>query len=284
MHPVKDESHGQITMQFADETMVHDDSRGSETDSQWFGSLVATPISLVFPMFNEGPVVDTTLKQTIEVLERRFADFEIVVADDASTDGCAERVEQWARKDPRIRLVRLPRNQRFGGAICAGLQAASKDFLVYTDFDLPVRLDSLPRLLEAFADADVLTGYSDAGAKYANWKSKVISLSYNALVRTLFGLRLRDINFGFKAIRRSAWQKMQLRSRSPFVGAELFVQAKYLGFRVKEIPVPFVQRQLGASQIRRFDVIAATMLDMVKLRLTLTRRLGQRAARPTDRS
>jgi glycosyltransferase involved in cell wall biosynthesis len=279
MHPVKDGSHSQITMQFADETMVHDDSRGSGTDSQWFGSLVSTPISLVLPMFNEGPVVDVTLKQAIEGLERKFVDFEIVVADDASTDGCAEKVDQWTRKDPRIRLVRLSHNQRFGGALCAGLRAASKDFLVYTDFDLPIRLDSLPRLLEAFSDADVLTGYSDAGAKYANWKSKVISLGYNSMVRALFGLQLRDINFGFKAVRRSVWEKLQLRSRSPFVDAELFVQAQHLGFRVKEIPVPFVQRHLGTSHIRRLDVIAATMLDMAELRLTLTRRLGRPAAR-----
>jgi glycosyltransferase involved in cell wall biosynthesis len=259
--------------------MVHDDSCGSGTDSQWFGSLVSTPISLVLPMFNEAPVVDVTLKQAIEGLERRFADFEIVVADDASTDGCAEKVEQWTRKDPRIRLVRLPHNQRFGGAVCAALQGGTKDFLVYTDFDLPIRLESLPRLLEAFSDADVLTGYSDAGAKYANWKSRVISLSYNFMVRALFGLRLRDINFGFKAVRRSAWEKLQLRSRSPFVDAELFVQARYLGLRVKEIPVPFVQRHVGTSHIRRLDVIAATMLDMVKLRLTLSRRLGRPDAR-----
>jgi len=56
------------------------------------------------------------------------------------------------------------------------------------------------------------------------------------MVRALFGLRLRDINFGFKAVRRSAWEKLQLRSRSPFVDAELFVQARYLGLRVKESP------------------------------------------------
>jgi len=276
---VMDKSDSQITMEFADEVTVQDDRRGRETNSQWFGSLVSTPISLVLPMFNEGPAVDATLKQVLDVLERRFADFEIVVADDASTDGCADQVDQWARKDPRVRLVRLPHNQRFGGALCAGLQGARKDLLVYTDFDLPIRLESLPRLLEAFSDADVLTGYSDDGAKYANWKSKRISLGYNFMVRTLFGLRLRDINFGFKAIRRSVWEKLQLRSRSPFVDAELFVQAEHLGFRVKEIPVPFVQRQLGASHIRRLDVIAATMLDMAKLRLTLSRRLGRAAPR-----
>ena len=279
MDTVKDRSDGQIMMEFAGETMVRDDSQENDTDAHWFGSTVSTPISLVLPMFNESPVVDTTLKRAVEGLESRFADFEIVVADDASTDGCAEKVEQWTRKDTRIKLVRLPHNQRFGGALCAGFQAATKDFLVYTDFDLPIRMDSLPRLLETFSDADVLTGYSEAGAKYANWISKVISLGYNFIVRALFGLRLRDINFGFKAIRRSAWEKLRLRSRSPFVDAELFVQAQYLGLRVKQIPVPFVQRQLGTSHIRRPDVIAATLLDMAKLRLTLSRRLGPTAAR-----
>jgi len=277
MQPIQQEDQSQITMQFADETMTHDD-RSSGTDSQWFGSLVSTPVSLVLPMFNEAPAVDATLAQVIESLKRRFVDFEIIIADDASTDGCVEKVDQWARRDSRIRLVRLAHNERFGGALCAGFQAASKEFLVYTDFDLPIRLDSLPRLLEEFSDADVLTGYSDADHKYANWKSRVISIGYNTMVRTLFGLKLRDINFGFKALRRSVWEKLQLRSRSPFVDAELFVQAQHLGFRVKEIPVPFVQRQLGTSHIRRLDVIAATMLDMLKLRLTLSRRLG----RPVD--
>ena len=266
-------------MKFADETLVRDGSQENVTDLRWFGSMVSTPISLVLPMFNEGPVVDITLKRATEGLESRFADFEIVVADDASTDGCAEKVEHWIRKDSRIKLVRLPHNQRFGGALCAAFQAATKEFLVYTDFDLPIRLESLPRLLEAFSDADVLTGYSEGGAKYANWKSKVISLGYNFMVRALFGLRLRDINFGFKAVRRSAWEKLRLRSLSPFVDAELFVQAQYLGLRVKQIPIPFVQRQLGTSHIRRPDVIAATLLDMAKLRLTLSRRLGPTAAR-----
>jgi glycosyltransferase involved in cell wall biosynthesis len=279
MHPVEDRSDSQITMEFADETMVRVDSRENRTDSQWFGSLVSTPISLVLPMFNEASVVDATLNQVVESLERNFADFEIVVADDASTDGCAEMVERWTRKDPRIKLVRLPCNQRFGGAVCAALQGGTKDFLVYTDFDLPVRLDSLPRLLEAFSDADVLTGYSESGAKYANWESKVLSLGYNFMVRVLFGLHLRDVNFGFKAVRRSAWEKLQLHSHSPFVGTELFVRARCLGLRVKEIPVPFVQRQLGASHIRRLDVIAATLLDMAKLRLTLSRRPRPTAAR-----
>lgn len=232
---------------------------------------VATPVSLVLPMFNESLVVDFTLTQAIASLDRCFSNFEIVVADDASTDDCASKVAQWCNRDSRIRLVRLPRNQRFGGALRAGLSAGDKELLVYTDFDLPVALECLPKLLEAFADADVLTGYSPDTGKHVNWKHVVISWGYNSMVRALFGLRMRDINFGFKAVRKSVWDRLTLHSCSPFVDAELFLRAARIGARIKSVPVPFVQRQMGASHIRRFDVIVATTLDMLRLRLNLHR-------------
>jgi len=240
------------------------------TSGETMGSLgakVATSISLVLPMFNESPCVDETLSRAVAILQRRFADFEVVVADDGSTDGSADQVAEWARRDHRIKLVRLLRNQRFGGALRAGLGATQNELLFYTDFDLPIDLNVLPRLLDDFAAADILTGYSAVEAKHVNWRQRVVSFGYNFLVRSLFGLRLRDINFGFKAIRRSCWSRLALRSCSPFVDAELFIQAQRLGFRIKQVPVPFEQRRLGTSRIRRLDVIGATMLDMLRLRL-----------------
>ena len=229
------------------------------------------PISLVLPMYNERDSVDSTLQRAIESLDRAFADFEIVIADDASTDDCAAQVARWAEKDPRIKLVRLVRNQKFGGALRAGLSAGTKEYLVYTDFDLPVELGSLPDLLGNFAEADVLTGISTEESKHVDWKHVVISQGYNLMVRTLFGLRMKDINFGFKAVRKSVWDRMSLHSVSPFVDAELFVRAARIGARIRQIPVPFSQRKMGASHIRRFGVIAQTMLDMVRLRLHLLR-------------
>jgi glycosyltransferase involved in cell wall biosynthesis len=230
---------------------------------------VATPVSLVLPMFNEASVVDHTLREAITLLECAFADFEIVVADDASTDDCVELVARWVARDPRIKLVRLARNQKFGGALRAGFNTATKDWLVYTDFDLPIELDSLPRLLDAFADVDVLTGISLHKTKHPDWKQAVVSQIYNVMVRTLFRIQLRDINFGFKAIRKTSWDQLCLRSRSPFVDAELFICAERLGLRIKQIPVPFSERKLGASNIRRLDVIIQTLFDMLLLRVRL---------------
>ena len=232
------------------------------SDSTLSRPKLRAPISLVLPMFNEAPCVDQTLATALRALEDNFTDFEIVVADDASTDESPALVEKWVARDDRIRLVRLPRNERFGGALRAGLAAARQEYLIYTDFDLQIGLSCLPLLLAEFADADVLTGYSADHDKHANWRAMIISQTYNFLVRTLFNVKLRDINFGLKALRKPVWDQLRLRSRSPFVDAELFVQVSRLGYRIKEVAVPFSLRATGASHIRRFDVIARTLADM----------------------
>jgi glycosyltransferase involved in cell wall biosynthesis len=245
------------------------DSATRVTSPQWFAAKVATPVSLILPMFNEAQSVETTMRSALEQLDQHFIDYEIIVADDASTDDCAEQVERWTRNNDRIKLVRLSRNERFGGALRAGFAAGSKEYLVYTDFDLPVPLADLPRWLEEFANADVLTGHASEVVKHTNWRQSVISKGYNFLVRSLFGVRLRDINFGFKAVRKTVIDEIVLRSKSPFVDAELFVQAQRSGFRVKEVAVPFSTRQFGTSHIRRLDVIACTFWDMLRLRVAL---------------
>jgi glycosyltransferase involved in cell wall biosynthesis len=236
---------------------------------QWFGTKCPLKTSLVLPMFNEGPSVDTTMGTALAELGKHFEDYEIVVVDDASTDGCAQRVAQWVARDRHVRLVRLSRNQRFGGALRAGLAAATMDYIVYTDFDLQVGLGCLPQMMGEFGDADILTGYSASQVKHANWRSALISNGYNFIVRTLFGLQLRDINFGFKAMRKSVYDELHLQSRSPFVDAEMFVQAQALGCIIKEVPVPFFLRQAGVSHIRRWDVIAWTFWDMLCVRCRL---------------
>lgn len=237
-----------------------------EIERARLGSRIAAGgISLVLPMYNEGEVVEQTLPAALASLDRHFDDFEIVVADDASTDDSAAQVERWTQRDPRIVLVRLERNQRFGGALRAGLTAARKECIFYTDFDLPVDLNCFPEILKELERYDLVTGYSAEVPKNLEWNTKLLSIGYNWLVRMAFGLPLRDINFGFKAMRRSLRDRLRLVSRSPFVDAEMFIQAGRAGCSIREVAVPFLRRQAGVSRIRRADVVAWTLLDMARI-------------------
>ena len=122
------------------------------------GVVVSPSLSLVMPMYNEIDSVEKTLTTAIESLARNFADFEIIVVDDGSGDSCGDRVGVWAKRDSRIVLLRKDKNERFGGALRAGLEAATKDLIFYTDFDLPVDPGFFPEVVESLTASDVVTG------------------------------------------------------------------------------------------------------------------------------
>ena len=115
-------------------------------------------ITVVFPMFNEEAYVERAVTAARDVLGRTAHEFEIIVVDDASTDGTGPLADRLARADPRVRVVHNPVNLKLGGALRAGYAAASKDLVFYTDADLPIDLEELPRavrLLE-YQQADVV--------------------------------------------------------------------------------------------------------------------------------
>jgi len=80
-------------------------------------------------MFNESPCVDETLSRAIAILQRRFAGLRGGGGRRREHRCCADQVAEWARRDQRIKLVRLARNERFGGALRAGLGAAQNELL-----------------------------------------------------------------------------------------------------------------------------------------------------------
>jgi len=185
-----------------------------------------------------------------------------VVSDDASTDDSADIVKSMAAKDNRIKLVCLTQNSKFGGALNAGLMAASKDVVVYTDSDLPAKEEDIKKAIELLEGADIVTAYSLV-IKDASFKRIVISKVYNFLVQLLFGLSLRDINSGLKVYRRNILEGMKLKSQSPFIDVEIFSEALKRGARIRQYGLVFDLRTKGHSRISRPSVIVRTFRDML---------------------
>lgn len=219
-------------------------------------------ISFVFPMYNEADNIEDVLRRVSNLSGQICADYEIVVVDDASTDGCAEIVDRYALKDKHVRLIRLRKNTKFGGALNAGLMSASKDIVLYTDSDFPAREEDIKKALDLMDEADIVTAYSLV-LKDSSMKRILMSKGYNFLVHLLFGLKIRDINSGLKIYRRRVFEGLKLRSKSPFIDVEIFAEAIRKGFRIKQYGLIFELRTRGSSTISRPGVVARTFWDML---------------------
>jgi glycosyltransferase involved in cell wall biosynthesis len=224
-------------------------------------------ISFVFPVFNEYENIGRTLRRAETLAGELTDDYEIVVVDDASTDGSTEALRAAAMENPRIRCLCLKANERMGGALKKGLRAASKDIIIYTDFDFPAREEDIKKALKSMDGVDIVTAYSTV-TKNESMKRVVISKAYNRLVRALFNLPIRDVNAGLKIFRKRVFEDMDLSSSSPFICAEIFAEALRMGFAIRQYGIVFEPRTRGSSCISRTDVLLRSFADMLAYRFS----------------
>jgi len=220
-------------------------------------------LSVVIPMYNEEAYVERSVGAARAALEEMGADWEIVIVDDASTDGTGARADRLAAADPRVRALHNPVNRRLGGTLRAGYAAATKDLIFYTDADLPVDFGQLPRavrLLE-YQQAELLAGYRFDRTSEGLHRA-LYTIGYHVVIRLLFGLRIRDVNFAFKLFRRSLLQRIELKSEGSFIDAELLLRARKAGAVMIQLGVDYFPRTRGPSKLSSLGVIAAILREM----------------------
>lgn len=225
-------------------------------------------LTILFPAWNESAGIERALDAAVEAAESLVAagtvdDFEVLVVDDASTDTTAELVMKAAASDPRVRLERHERNRKLGGALRTGFAAARGEYVVYTDADLPFDLDELHRAFRLLRhhDADIVSAFRNDRAG-EGLRRLVYSYVYNSLVHLLVGLRLRDVNFAAKLIRRRVLDAVQLHSEGSFIDVELLAKAERHGFRIVQFGVDYFPRTRGVSTLSSWSVIARLLQEM----------------------
>jgi glycosyltransferase involved in cell wall biosynthesis len=166
--------------------------------------------------------------------------------------------------------VHHPKNRKLGGSLKTGFAAARGDLVLYTDADLPFDMDELQkacRLMRHY-EADILSAYRfDRTGE--GWVRVVYSTIYNVLVRVLFGIRIRDINFAFKLCRRRVLDEITLVSEGSFIDAELVIRTIKSGGKVVQFGVDYFPRTRGVSTLSSPAVIVKILREMRAIRAEL---------------
>lgn len=229
-------------------------------------------LSVFFPMWNEQDYIERAIDAAREECEELMAggditDYEIIVVDDASTDATPEIAARLAREDSRVKIVRHPENRKLGGSMKSGFSAATGDLVLYTDADLPFDMHDVHKAIRLlrYYDADVVSAYrfDRTGEGYVR---TVYSFFYNMMVRVLFGVRMRDINFAFKLCRTRIFENVSLKSEGSFIDAELVVKAQKYGYSVIQFGVDYFPRTRGVSTLSSPSVIVKILREARSLR------------------
>lgn len=226
---------------------------------------------IIVPTFNE---LDNITKLIPDLLSRS-ANPDILIVDDNSPDGTAEFIQQLAVSNDRIHLIKREKKMGLGTAYIEGFKFALKnnyDFIFEMDADYSHDPKEIPNFLNAIQENDLVLGsrYSN-GVNVVNWPMRRLLLSYfaNIYTRIITGLPVKDATGGFKCFRRKVLEGINLdrvKSNGYAFQIEMTYKAFKKGFRIKEIPIIFIDRMKGKSKMSK-RIVREAIFMVWKLRL-----------------
>ena len=203
-------------------------------------------LSVVVPSRNE----ELNIPSLIENLQACYGDYikEIIVVDDNSRDGTAKITESLALEDSRIKLIRRNMPNGVGRALRDGFDAATGEFVLTMDCDFQHLLPELTGLFDAIANgADVAVGsrFSRESVLLNYAFTKILAnRGFHILANILLGRHFRDVTNNLKLMRKEVLECLVLESNDFAANAETGLQPILLGFKVKEVPISWINRSV----------------------------------------
>ncbi|MFL6254888.1 MAG: glycosyltransferase family 2 protein [Pyrinomonadaceae bacterium] len=221
-------------------------------------------ISVFFPAYNDEASIAGLVGNALAVLPSLTEDFEVIIVDDGSTDGTAAVLDELARADARVRVVRHEANRGYGAALRTGFMSATKELVFYTDGDGQYDVREIARLWPLLGEGvDIVNGYKIQRAD--GWQRKALGAVYNGLAHLLFSIPIRDVDCDFRLLRRRAVERVELVSSSGSICVELVYKLHRAGCVFAEVPVQHHPRAHGRSQFLTPRRVGRTALDLLSL-------------------
>jgi glycosyltransferase involved in cell wall biosynthesis len=203
-------------------------------------------VSLIFPAYNEVEGLEKAVTTTLVELGKITPLFEIIVAEDGSSDGTDKIAERIAAAHPEVRHLHSTERLGRGKALNRAFKEAHGSILIYMDVDLATKVTHLRALIDAIRDgANIATGsrmLPDSRVTRSTRRS-LASWCYNTLIRTLFGTPVHDHQCGFKAFNKASLIEYidEVEDNHWFWDTEVLIRGHHRGLVIAEIPVDWVE-------------------------------------------
>lgn len=221
---------------------------------------------VVVPTFNEADNINKLLD---EIFKLNIDNLDVLVVDDNSPDGTAQKVQDYQNKNPRVKLLQRPGKLGLGTAYITGFKYALEhgyDYIFEMDADLSHDPREIPNMLREIESADLVIGSRYIkGVNVINWPLRRLFLSVMAstYTRIITGMPIHDCTGGYKCFRREVLEAIPLdkvKSNGYSFQIEMNFKAWKRNFRIKEIPIIFYDRTVGKSKMTRKIMIEAALM------------------------
>ncbi len=230
---------------------------------------------VIIPTYNEKENIEAIITAVINLPQG----FHVLVIDDGSPDGTAAIVKKLMKKPFADKLFIVERSGKLGlgTAYIAGFKWAIEhqyDYIFEMDADFSHNPNDLPRLYDKLSvdSADVAIGSRYlTGVNVVNWPMGRVLMSYFAskYVRLVLGVKICDTTAGFVGYRRQVLETIEL-DKIRFKGYAFQIEMKFtasqIGYRVEEVPIVFVNRQLGTSKMSG-GIFSEALLGVIRLKV-----------------
>lgn len=224
-------------------------------------------LSIFLPAYNEAENIASSVKNVIDNASLYSEKWELTVIDDGSTDATGEIVLNVAKINKNIKVTKHEKNSGYGATLKTGLYGARYNWISFIDSDGQFDFSEIAKFIEKQqkTKADLVIGYYKK--RRVSFMKVITSKVWEALVLILFGLKVHDIDCGFKLISKKVIEKIpKLESeRGAFISSELLIKAKRAGFKFAEVPVTHYPRIKGKGTGRKLNVIVKSFMDLFRL-------------------
>lgn len=222
-------------------------------------------LSLFFPAYNEAGNIKRTVEKATPVLKEVAYQYEIIVIDDGSIDGTDTVVRQLIRKNPALKLIRHEKNFGYGAALISGFKDSQYDLVVFNDGDGQFDFSEIKKFLPSIKNNDLVIGYRKKRAD--PFFRILIQFLLQIWALGFFGLKFKDIDCGFKLIKKEALKKIwPLKSQGAMISTEILYKAKKFGLKIGEVPVSHYPRKIGKQTGGNLRVILKAVKETIDLK------------------